>query len=441
MDGRWSDGRPVTAYDFEYTYRRLLNPETGNPYAFFYYDIKGARKYNTGEDNGEGLGVRAVDAQTLEIETDTPRAYFPYITAFHGSSPAPKWAIDKHGARWTDPGNCVSNGSYKLTDWIPGARMTLSLDPQYNGPNKGFVEQIQWIFSPTTGTVGILPYENDEVDRVAPVDVVDMVRVQGDPALRDQLVQVADGTTWYIFFQTRTSPFDDIRVRRAVAHAIDRESIARVVLRGAGVPAYTMLPPAFPGYLGEKYKALQAFDPADARRLLAEAGYPGGRGFPVMPLWLRAPTPAIRQGMLKDNLGITVEIIQQDMPSYMSRMYDWDILAGLIRFGPDFPDPHSNLGMVWRSRSQGIARHDWRNIRFDELVDRAAESMDASERYALYDEAQRILSEDVGAAFLYHEIVSELRKPWVKGVPRTKYDTYAFPYLTEIYVGKEILKK
>ncbi|MBT5877011.1 MAG: peptide ABC transporter substrate-binding protein, partial [Candidatus Latescibacteria bacterium] len=271
--GRWSDGRPVTAYDFEYTIRRLLDPITANPYAFFYYDIAGASGYNRGVAAAADLGVRALDALTLEITTEEPRAYFPYIMAFHGASPAPQWAISKHGPKWTDPGNFVSNGSYALQAWRAGDRITMALDPLYNGPNKGYVEEIRWIFSPTMGSVGILPYENGEVDRVAPVDVVDMVHVSQDPELSEQLVQVADGTTWYLFFKTDRAPFDDVRVRRAIAHAIDRETITRVVLRGAGVPAYTMLPPGFPGYLAEKYRSYQQYSPESARLLLASAGY------------------------------------------------------------------------------------------------------------------------------------------------------------------------
>lgn len=442
---RWSDGRSLTAYDFEYTVRRLLDPTTANPYAFFYYDIAGASEYNRGVAGPDDLGVRALDATTFEITTDEPKAYFPYIMAFHGASPAPRWAISKHGPKWTDPGNFVSNGSYTLQSWRAGDRITMVLDPGYDGPNKGYVEEIHWIFSPTLGSVGILPYENGEVDRVAPVDVVDMVRVSQDPELREQLVQVADGTTWYLFFKTDRPPFDDLRVRKAIAHSIDRETITRVVLRGAGVPAYTMLPPGFPGYLAQKYESYQQYAPETAQMLLASAGYPQGKGFPRMELWLRAPTPAIRQcaeaiqGMLAENLGITVRIIQQDMPSYMDRMYQWSIPAGLIRFGPDFPDPHSNLGMLWRSQSRGIARHDWNNSQFDDLVDRAARTMDPEERLLLYDESQRILSEDVGAVFIFHEIVSELRKPWLKGIEKTKYGNYPFPYLTEIYIGNEVL--
>lgn len=440
-EGRWSDGRPVTAHDFQYTFRRLLHPDTGNPYAFFYYDIKGARAYNTGADpDTSRLGVRAVDDLTLEIETEEPRVYLPYITAFHGASPAPRWAVEKYGVKWTLPGNSVSNGSYRLTEWSPGVRIVLSLDPQYNGPNKGFVEHIHWIFNAVNTPGGILAYENDEIDYTA-VDTADLVRVQQDPVLSRELVRFPIQQTAYLYFQHDRPPFDDVRVRRAFAHAIDREALTEVVLGGAGAPAHTMLPPDFPGYADEKHKSHQAYDPALAQRLLAEAGYPGGRGFPVMSMWIQPgriqPNTAVAvQGMLKENLGVEVEVVQMDGPTYMSRMYAWEIQLGFGNFGPDFPDPHSNLGAFWRSGPRGIARHNWRNERFDDLVDRAARSMDMDERLRLYDEAQRILSENVGGAFLYYNIGAELRKPHLKGVPETKYGTYPFPYLTEVYIGK-----
>ena len=441
-EGRWSDGRPVTAYDFQYTFRRLLHPDTGNPYAFFYYDIKGAQAYNTGVDPDENnLGVRAVDDLTFEIETTAPRAYLPYIAAFHGASPAPRWAVEKYGVKWTDPGHNVSNGSYRLTEWTSGVGIVLSLDPQYNGPNKGSVEHIHWIFNPVNAPTGMIAYENNEIDYVG-INVADLVRVRQDPILNKELVRSPLQQTAYLYFQHQSPPFNDVRVRRAFAHAIDRDALTRVVLGGAGTPAYAMLSPDFPGYAGEKHNAYQNYDPPLARRLLAEAGYPDGRGFPGLPMWIQPgrilPNTAVAvQGMLKDILGINIEVVQMDGPTYRSRMYDWKIPLGFGNFGADFPDPHSNLGAFWRSGPRNVARHNWRHTDFDDLVDRAARSMDTEERLRLYDEAQRLLIEDVGGVFLYYSTAAELRKPWLKGVPRTKYGTYPFPYLTEVYIGDE----
>jgi oligopeptide transport system substrate-binding protein len=114
-DAQWSDGRPVTAHDFEYTYRRLLDPDGGNVYAFFYYDLKGAKAYNQRENTDPGsIGVRAVDDLTFEIETEQPCAFLPYITSFSSSSPAPQWQVEKYGRRWTEVGNCVSNSAFQL---------------------------------------------------------------------------------------------------------------------------------------------------------------------------------------------------------------------------------------------------------------------------------------------------------------------------------------
>jgi oligopeptide transport system substrate-binding protein len=439
-DGRWSDGRSVTAHDFEYTFRRLLNPDTGNPYAFFYYDIKGAQAYNTGVDPEENnLSVRAIDDLTLEIETTVPRAYLPYITAFHGASPAPRWAVEKHGVKWTDPGNSVSNGSYRLTEWTPGVRMVLSLDPQYNGPNKGSVEHIHWIFNPINAPTGMIAYENNEIDYVG-INVADLVRVQQDPILGNELVRFPLKQTAYLYFQHQSPPFSDVRLRRAFAHAIDRDALTSVVLGGSAKPAYAMLPPDFPGYAGEKHHIYQAYDPPLARRLMTEAGYPDGRGFSDLPMWIQPgrilPNTAVAvQGMLKEVLGINIEVVQMDGPTYRSRMYDWEVPLGFGNFGPDFPDPHSNLGAFWRSGPRGVARHTWHHAGFDDLVDRAARSMDTDERLQLYDEAQRLLVDDVGGVFLYYSNAAELRKPWLKGVPETKYGTYPFPYLTEVYIG------
>ena len=416
---RWSDGRPVTAHDFEYSYKRMLDPASGSGYAFFYYNIKGARAFNTGQNTDpSSVGVYAEDDMTLVIETEGPCPYLPMIAAFFTSIPVPRWQVERFGPRWASDENVVSNSSYKVEGWRIGERLTLSLDTFYNGPVKGYFSEIHSIFK-NQGNTGLLSYENDELDLVQ-IDVRDLNRVEGDPELSSDLHKYMDFNAIYLFFRTREGVFSDHRVRQAISHAIDRDALCNIVLRGTALPAYTMLPPGFPGYSGDKLKDVQRFDPELARRLLAEAGYPNGRRFPSVDIWLRNDPYRIMaaeaiSGMLSNNLGLKVGVRNMENRVYSEAMAQYRIDFSMIPFMFDFPDPHNLLGMVWHSQPVGAGRHDWMNAEFDRLIDEAARETDEERRFEMYNEAERILVEDVGGVFLYHDYFLQLRKPWLAG--------------------------
>ncbi len=443
-DGRWSDGRKVTAHDFEYTYKRFLDPAVASPYAFFYYEIKGARPFNQGSvTDPSTVGVRALDDLTLEIETEKPCPYLPFIVAFTGSGPVPRWQVEKHGVRWSEAGNLVSNASYTLSEWQKGRQATLTLNPYYTGPHKGYLEKIVQIF--TTGHPGTPPYENDEIDYLR-VLLTDLPFIESHPILNSELAFYAFPETWYLFFKTREPPFDDVRVRRAISHAIDREALCRVVLRNTGVPAYSMLPPKFPGSPGASVRHIQAYDPERAKALLAEAGYPGGRGLPVIDFWIGKANPQISytaqaiQAMLGNVLGLRLQMRGSEDKLYRDNMYKWNIPMGLGGFNADYPDPNNLLGMVWRSQPRGFGRQDWRNVEFDRLIDAAADEMDHERRMEMYRDAERLLAEDVGGAFLYHNMTVELRKPYLKGLEVNKFGYEIFSWIgvmhTKMYIGR-----
>ena len=443
-DARWSDGRLVTAHDFEWTYKLLLDPAQANVYAFLFYEIKGARDFNQGRiTDRDAVGVRALDDHTLVIEAEEPCPYLPYLTSFISASPIPRWQFEKYGSKWTEDGYCVSNFAFKLDEWTTGRRQVFVLDPNYTGRYRARLEKV--IIEFITGTsVGIFPYENNEVDMAA-VTPADLPRVQSDAALRTEMYTWPHQSTGYLLFQTKKPPFDNRKVRQALAHAIDRDVLCRVVMQGLATPAYSMLPLNFPGYNGDRFKALQVFDPAQARRLLAEAGYPNGRGFPKTELWIsgnaqttRRITEAI-QGMLKTHLNIDVNITTLDGSSYMAYLYKHQIPFGLSGFQSDYPDPHNLLSMVWHSQPVGYGRHDWVSPSFDTLLEQADTEIDPERRLELYAQAEQILVEEAGGVFLYHGVKAELRKPWIKGIPRisTGHQPFWTNYITHtrVYIG------
>ncbi len=448
-DARWSDGREVTAFDFEYSFRRMLDPSSGNIYAFLYYVIKNGKAFNQGNlKEVSEVGIRAIDTHTLEILTEGPCPYLPYIVSFITSSPVPRWQVEKYGPKWTEPGFCVSNFTYKLAEWKTGSHMRFVLDQYYNGEHKAFLEEIivKFIGAQRPGT---LPYENNEIDAYR-LDPIDYQRVRKDPKLMGEIHRMSEFTTWYLFFRTRKPPFDDARIRRAIAHAIDRPALCKTVLNDLAIPAYSMLPPGFPGYSADQFESFQKYDPVKARQLMEEAGYPNGRGFPQTEMWLRVADTGINriageaiQAMLKETIGIELEIKFQQRNIFNEKLFGWEIPLGMLAFVYDYPDPSNMLGLLWRSQPKGYARHDWLNSGFDDLLDRANTHMDSEYRYSLYAQAEHIMAEEAGAVFLFHPVITELRKPYLQGikedrhgrvVPIISIQTVNF---TEMYIARE----
>jgi ABC-type oligopeptide transport system substrate-binding subunit len=439
---RWSDGQPLTAHDFVYSFRRIVNPASGNIFAFFYYDIKNAQPISQGRmPDVEALGVRALDDTTLVIETEKPAPYFPHIVAFGDAVPVPRSRVEKYGRRWTEAEHIATNSGFKVAEWVHGSHMTLVPDPYYNGPHKPYLERVVHPFREAAGAT-ILPYENNEVD-IESVDLTDLERIERSPALQKDLVRFHAMTTWYLFFRTQQPPFNDIRVREAFTRAIDRDNLCTAILRDGGIPAYAMTPPGFAEYEGAAHGTVQGFDPERAKALLAAAGYPDGRGFPKQELWLRAPNPAQRmvgeavQSMLREHLGVQVEIRTADPNTYMENLYNWRMNLGIISYGADFLDLRNMLDMIWHAQPRGFARHDWTNPAFDRLVDEAASELDPARRAKLYRDATALMASDYPAAFLYHNMGLQLRKPWVSGYTVRPDGTAGMLDWTKVYVAAQ----
>jgi ABC-type oligopeptide transport system substrate-binding subunit len=423
-DAKWSDGAPVTAKDFEFSFLRRLDPKTAYDFVWFYLDIKNARGFNTGKiTDPKQVGVRALQDYVFEMELEGPIPYWPLIVSFRTSSPCPRHIVEKVGNEWsTNPATLISNGPYKVDKWERGRRLELILNPTYSGPHKGYLERFikpfgEWDAYFPAYEAG----ESEAIIDIAALSPGNLARAQADPVMSRELHKLTDFLTWYVFFQVTKPPFNDLRVRQAFSHAIDREILCKSALAGQGVPAYEMLPPGFPSNQAGKLNGIQNYDPAQARRLLAEAGYPDGKGFPAVDLWLRNPTAQVKtaaeaiQAMYKDNLGVTINIKPQEQKIYMDGMRAYRIPMSLISYEYDYADPSNMLGGVWHSQPVGAGRHDWKNDTFDKLVDEAKGLMDQKKRTEMYNEAERILVSDVGGVMVWHPIRVMMWKTYVVG--------------------------
>ncbi|HEY9712565.1 MAG TPA: peptide ABC transporter substrate-binding protein, partial [Chroococcales cyanobacterium] len=271
----WTDGKKLTAHDFEFAWKRLLNPETAASYAYFLYDIEGAFDYNTGKSKSADatkVGIKALDDYTFEVRLNKPAAYFIYLTAFCPTLPIRQDVIERFGDRWTEPDHIVTNGPFKLTHWQHEYKIELAANPTYfkGAPS---LKKIKMFMVPEPSTAFAL-YENDELDYVdnRSCSTADVERYKNSP----EYTNIPLLRNNYIGFNVTIKPFNDVRVRRAVAMALDRSAFPKILRRNEK-PCSTWLPPAL---AGSSPDSGLPYDIPAARKLLAQAGYGDGKNFP-----------------------------------------------------------------------------------------------------------------------------------------------------------------
>ncbi len=358
----WSDGVPITADDFVFTLQRYARPD----YDFeWFYSMMGITNWAAvvnGEVPPEELAVQAVDDYTFTITTDQPTPYLIKLMA-------DVWLAPKHVVKdrlddgtWSlNEENWVFAGPFKLESYDRGVQLVFVANDMYTGPYKPMVEKVIYKF--IDASVRFVAYQNDEVDAMGGDYTSDLppaavAEIMANPELQKELITWPNFETNYLFFDTWNPPFDNLQVRQAFSHAIDRDKIVNGPLQYQSTAAYTMNPPGFPGENVEQLKEVQNFDPELAAQLLADAGYPNGEGFPALTLYTRNAFPALTNAaeaiaaMLKENLNIDVQIQNQDYGTFMDnlraqkRNKSGDFLFAMVPYEFDFVDG-SNLLSVW----------------------------------------------------------------------------------------------
>ncbi|MBM3264586.1 MAG: peptide ABC transporter substrate-binding protein [candidate division Zixibacteria bacterium] len=414
---QWSDGRPLTARDYVFSLKRGADPDNAYDFEWYYHPIKNWAAVVARKLPVDSLGVRAPDDLTLEVSTETPTPYLPLLLTYSWVSP--EHIVRKHGDAWsTRIETSISSGPFIMERWIKGKEMVLKPNPMYRGPDKPFLELVVYkIFNATTPPQRLPAYESDEIDFADIETQAEQARLLSDPILKNQVYTWPNFWTQYLFFNTHKPPFNDRRVRMAFSLAIDRDALCRSALKGFAVPAYSMLPPAFPAHQGETFREAHRYNPERARQLLAEAGYPEGRGFPTVEIWLRSEILMHRdaaegvQALLRRNLDINVEVRNMEAKVFMDGLNQHTTLLGMVPYEFDFVDPSNMLGL-WMSDG----RHNWNNTGFDALMRKAgAEVKEPERRIALYRQAEQMLVDDAGGVFLWHRARAQIWKPYLKG--------------------------
>ena len=388
-EARWSDGRPVTAQDFAYAWRRLLDPATGSEYAYMLFGLRSARAFNQGDAEaalhfGVDIGVVALDEHTLRVELDAPIPYFLELTSFFSAYPVPRAVVEAHPRRWFLPGTIVSNGPFVLESWRVGDRIRLAKNPHYWARDEVTLLTIDAlpIENPTTSLNLFLRGDVDWVPKQYPKELVDVLRD------RDDFYRGAGMIVYYYRLNTRRPPLDDPRVRQAIGLAIDRRQITDELLRLGEIPARTIVPPGMPGYTSPESGL--GFDVARARALLAEAGYPGGRGLRELGILYNTlenhkKIAELIADQLRRHLGLSVKAYNQEWQSYLASLAAGDYDIGRAGWIGDYLDPNTFLD-IWVTDG-GNNQTGWGDPAYDALIVAAADvgraSREAARLYAL----------------------------------------------------------
>lgn len=427
-DSKWSDGSPCTARDFEWSWKRQLNPTTAAPYAAFLYDIKNAEAFNKGRiRDARQVGVRARDDWTLEVMLEGPRAYFPVLAAYLAALPAHRRSVQEYGDRWTEAATIVCNGPFVLERWEHTRVMVLRKNPHFFGAGGVSLEKVVIPIIPTSA--GALPYENSELDMTS-LQPAGLSRLRSDPRTAKEAFAYPFPGTWYLIPQVTKPPFDDIRVRRAVAHAIDRDNLVKVA-QGFAVPAHSMIPPGFPGAIEDpKIKAIQRFDPELARAQLKGTPWEGGRRWPRITLSMREEARAAKvlaeavQALLLEhlNMWITLEVLEPRV--FIERLWKHDFQFVWIRWFMDYPDPHNEYFDTFYGRRPTGKRQAWTNDAFDRELELGRDTHDPVKRLEHYARAEEILQTDVGYIPVAWLVRYAAAKPWVRGIEKNRLGQY-----------------
>jgi oligopeptide transport system substrate-binding protein len=389
----WSTGEPIRAEDVVYSWHRALNPDTASEYAGQLYYIKNGEEYNTGKLKDPALvGVRALDDYTVRVELNQPTAFFIDLCAFPTLYVVPRRTIEQYGDAWIKARPLPSSGPFELVDWRLNDKVRVKKNPRYWDAANTRAQLVDFLPITSPSTAFNL-YEQGRADVVwdknlVPAELLDVLMNRPDVHHFDYL-----GTSFIRFNVTR-KPFDDPRVRRALGMAVDRQRLVDKIIRG-GEHITTSLVPA--GTANYNPVPGLAYNPEAARTLLAEAGFPGGKGFPRFEFLgttakLGEDVAVELQQMWRDNLGLNMTLHPLEWKVYLSSEahLDYDV-AGASWIG-DYNDAQTFLGMF--TSEDGNNQTGWKNPRYDALIHAAGEQADLVARAKIFEEAETLLVRD-----------------------------------------------
>jgi oligopeptide transport system substrate-binding protein len=429
-NNQWSNGDPITAHDFIYAWKRALMPALGNQYAYMLFYIKGAEALYKGVQND--FSAKALDDYTLQLELKHPTKFFLQLLDHHSYYPVHQATIEKFGAsdergtHWTRPGNFVGNGPFKLKEWALNRMIVVEKNPNYWDAATVSLNEIRFypIQNATT---------EERMFRARQLHITDTVPTEKISHYQKNIPDVIRLTpylgTYYYLLNTSIPPLNDVRVRRAMAMSINREQIVKSITKGGQLPAYNLTPPQTNGYTAQ---AKIPYDIDAAKKLLAQAGYPDGNSFPTLNLSYntseghRKIAIAIQQ-MWKSALNINIALENQDWKVFLDNQRTGNYHIARVGWIGDYLDPNTFLDMF--VTDGGNNRTGWSNNNYDQLIKQAAETIDQSKRYEIFQQAEQILMNETPVIPIYTYTSAALVSKDVQGWQSNILNYHPYKYL------------
>ncbi|MDO6705801.1 ABC transporter substrate-binding protein [Photobacterium sp. 1_MG-2023] len=420
-DAKWSNGDPVTAEDIVYAWQRLADPKTGSPYASYLEmtTMKNAEAVVKGDKPVDSLGVEALDKHTIKVSLEKSVPYFASMLVHTSMKPVNRKVVEKFGDDWTAPKNYVSNGAYKLSNWVVNERIELIRNEQYWDNSNTVINKVTY-----------LPIENQvaEMNRflAGEVDVTYEMPNEHFKRLLKEYPEDVKVTpylcSYYYEFNTERKPFDNVNVRKALSYAVDREIIANLVVAKGETPAYNFTPLATNGLEVEmpEYSTLSRQERiAKAKELLNSAGFDESNPLSFKLLYNTSENhkkvAVAIASMWKKNLGVSAELENQEWKSYLDSKRQGNFDVSRAGWCGDYNEASTFLGIMKTGHSQNYPNYS--SKAYDKAVDDALNSKSDAQRSLVYKEAESILAKDMPILPIYHYVNARLVNPHLEGYP------------------------
>lgn len=425
----YSDGSPLTADNFVYAVERTCDPNTAGQYQSILFDIVGCEDFANADAEGdayeaakEGLGIKAIDDQTLEITLNGPAPFFPTVASLWVFYPVKQELVEQGGENWwKDPELQLGNGPFQINRWEDDQLVAFEANENYWG-GRPKLDGIEYVYQGESA-VALEAYRAGDLD-IVQLDPSQLPTVQDDP----DLVSYPVASTYTMGFNLTMEPFDDIKVREAFSYAFDRDTYCEVIRSGDCTPTLSWIPPGLPGSLETD---AFGYDPDAAVAALAESSYGGPEGLPALQMYYNSDDSANTAraewvaGQYREVLGVEIELVPTEGQALVALRKEPSTFPQILFVGgwiQDYPDPQNWLSVYWKCDSTFAKRFGYCNPEFDEVVAKADAELDENTRMELYQQAGEILVNDAPGPFLYNLSNQVLVSPAVTGYTATALD-------------------
>lgn len=438
-DAKWSNGDPVTAQDFVYSWQRVSDPKTASPYASYlqYGHIVNIDDVLAGKKPVTDLGVKAIDDHTLEVTLSESVPYFYKLLVHPTTSPVPKSVIEKYGDKWTQPANIVTNGAYKLTDWVVNERIVMERNPNYWNNAKTVINKVTYL--PIASEVtDVNRFRSGEIDMTynnLPIELFQKLKKETPKELHvDPYL-----CTYYYEINNQKAPFTDVRVRTALKLGMDRDIIVNKVKNQGDLPAFGFTPPYTDGAKLTKpewFTWTQEKRNAEAKKLLAEAGYTADKPLTFNLLYntsdLHKKLAIAAAAIWRKNLGVNVKLENQEWKTFLDTRHQATFDVARAGWCADYNEPTSFLNMMVSNSSSNTSHY--KSPAFDKIIADTLNVSNEEQRSELYNKAEQQLDKDSAIVPVYYYVNTRLVKPWVGGY--TGKDPLGSAYTKDMYIIK-----